>query len=636
MFEGMPYTNFHELNTDWIIKIAKDFLDQYTNIQQTITQGLEDLESKEQQLEALLDAWYTEHSDDIANQLADALRDLNAWYTEHQGYLDQTLQDNITAFGAAADAKAAETIATIPDDYSALSAQVTGNTNDIADQLSALLKSAGSFNFDLLAFVKNHSVADSFIASYGSGAITSGSGWTAYDRYIAVNAGTAITILRNGQISGAWYDDSKTFISGFANAQQSTDTISLSVPSGAAFMRVSTSTSGIDDLHVYNNLLASPALDDEVIIPNFISGECVAINPTNYATLLPDVNNITYSSVFKMYFSAGSADIPEHLPFPRWCSNKSAMLFTMWKNNGSDANIAGGQQLLIANNFVFHRDYTSSWSDWEAIYCEVNIGTGYGTNAHFGSLTETVLFATKYKNVIINAYNGDFNLVNEFKAIYGDDFFDNYTASTRPRGLHLSNGVHIKCSGNTVIRFQYTGNNQHVMQQFSPINYLSDCKLGFTLENAMIVCSNCRYGIHDDPGDSTTPYNNKYIGCFVEIDNRNNTYWTSTEAIAGGCGRNGHVTVENCILRVVSDTPVGTDRVASYHSDVSTTSGRSTVTFKDNILYGGTFIAYYGGARIDFIICNNSMYGPLQIVQIPGAEYPNNNNVHAWNNVDRS
>ena len=113
---GFPYVNFHEMNMDWIIKIAKDFMDQYTTIQQTITQGLEDLDTKAQQLQAALDAWYDEHSQDITDQLADALQDLNNWYTQHQGYLDQYLQDSIIAFGVAANAKAAEAIATIPED----------------------------------------------------------------------------------------------------------------------------------------------------------------------------------------------------------------------------------------------------------------------------------------------------------------------------------------------------------------------------------------------------------------------------------------------------------------------------------------------------------------------------------------
>ena len=38
MFENFPYTDMHNLNLDWIIKIAKDFLDQYPNIQNIIEQ----------------------------------------------------------------------------------------------------------------------------------------------------------------------------------------------------------------------------------------------------------------------------------------------------------------------------------------------------------------------------------------------------------------------------------------------------------------------------------------------------------------------------------------------------------------------------------------------------------------------
>ena len=41
----MPYSNFHGMNLDWVIQIAKDFLDQYTSIQQVITEGEESLEN---------------------------------------------------------------------------------------------------------------------------------------------------------------------------------------------------------------------------------------------------------------------------------------------------------------------------------------------------------------------------------------------------------------------------------------------------------------------------------------------------------------------------------------------------------------------------------------------------------------
>ena len=146
MFEGFPYTNFHELNLDWIIKIAKDFLDQYTHIQDTITQGLEDLDTKAQQLTALLDAWYNEHSEDIADQLADALQDLNDWYTTHQGYLNQYLTDSIAAFETAADEKAAQTIASIPEDYTELSNDVSDLQSSINDVYEcATVRTLGSY-----------------------------------------------------------------------------------------------------------------------------------------------------------------------------------------------------------------------------------------------------------------------------------------------------------------------------------------------------------------------------------------------------------------------------------------------------------------------------------------------------------
>lgn len=133
--EGFPYTNFHDMNLDWMIKIAKDFLDQYTHIQEVIAQGLEDLQDKtDTGLEALQDKydtlsgllqdWYDEHSQDIADQLADALEDLNDWYTEHQGYLDQYLTDSIADFQTAANERAAAAIETIPGDYTDLYNQV--------------------------------------------------------------------------------------------------------------------------------------------------------------------------------------------------------------------------------------------------------------------------------------------------------------------------------------------------------------------------------------------------------------------------------------------------------------------------------------------------------------------------------
>ena len=130
--EGFPYTNFHDLNMDWIIKIAKDFLDQYTHIQQIIaegeesiqnltSEGLQQLQDKADNLEELLQDWYTEHSEDIANQLADALEDINDTLTSATNTINTTLGNAILSFNTNATNKANEVIQSIPNDYTELS-----------------------------------------------------------------------------------------------------------------------------------------------------------------------------------------------------------------------------------------------------------------------------------------------------------------------------------------------------------------------------------------------------------------------------------------------------------------------------------------------------------------------------------
>lgn len=134
--ENFPYSNFHDLNMDWIIKIAKDFLDQYTNIQQIIAdgetslenktlEGIQQLQDKADNLENLLNEWYTTHSADIANELADALADINS-----------TLNNAIDTFTRNADSEVARLLATIPSDYTQLSDAVTELQNILGNSIN--------------------------------------------------------------------------------------------------------------------------------------------------------------------------------------------------------------------------------------------------------------------------------------------------------------------------------------------------------------------------------------------------------------------------------------------------------------------------------------------------------------------
>ena len=105
--ENFPYSNFHDMNMDWIIKIAKDFLNQYTHIQETISTGeesitettntgIEELNQKYADLEALLEQWYNTHSEDIAAELQSAI---NSFYNEAEDKTARLLQDIPTEYG---------------------------------------------------------------------------------------------------------------------------------------------------------------------------------------------------------------------------------------------------------------------------------------------------------------------------------------------------------------------------------------------------------------------------------------------------------------------------------------------------------------------------------------------------------
>ena len=131
MFQEFPYTNFHQLNLDWIVKIAKDFLDQYTHIQEVIQTGLDDLaESRETGL-AELDQKRIDSLAELNQKTLDGLADLQekydtldgllqSWYDTHSADIAGQLADAIIDFNAAAETKSQALLDSWPADYSEL------------------------------------------------------------------------------------------------------------------------------------------------------------------------------------------------------------------------------------------------------------------------------------------------------------------------------------------------------------------------------------------------------------------------------------------------------------------------------------------------------------------------------------
>lgn len=55
MFENFPYTNFHDLNMDWIIKIVKDFQGQYQTLETDIASTKEYVDGKVEEIQELVE-----------------------------------------------------------------------------------------------------------------------------------------------------------------------------------------------------------------------------------------------------------------------------------------------------------------------------------------------------------------------------------------------------------------------------------------------------------------------------------------------------------------------------------------------------------------------------------------------------
>ena len=220
--EGFPYSNFHDLNMDWIIKIAKDFLDQYTHIQEIIANGeqsiqdltasgLSDLQDKADELEALLQAWYDTHSNDIANQLASALQSMNT-----------ALTNMINTFNQSAVDKAQETLESIPQDYTDLYNRVVIQGEHITDLLN---RGMDINKFNVKTVTTGYSIGT-------DGELRENASYCVSD-YIPVKPSTSYTVT-NG-VNRAFFDANKEYISGLAYSEPTTFT----TPSTAKYMRLS-------------------------------------------------------------------------------------------------------------------------------------------------------------------------------------------------------------------------------------------------------------------------------------------------------------------------------------------------------------------------------------------------------------
>lgn len=260
------------------------------------------------------------------------------------------------------------------------------------------------------------------------------------------------------------------------------------------------------------------------------------------------------------------------------------------------------------------------------------------------SFSAVVTEAVNHKNSIVYVDDGEYNIEEEFKAIYGDNFFNNFERSGR-RGLYLGNGIKIIMSPNTTIKFHYSGNNANVKEMFSPFNFApyspyssKDYEVnGFELRGGIIDVKNARYCSHDDPSSFNKPYTNTYRNVQMKLDNTENTVWGAHNCIGAGLGMYGELNIESCVFETVGSKD--TTSSISIHN-TSQPNSKSFISIRDNYLCGNNTIRllYYGSSELKTkaIVCGNSVSRQIELKPNTSDSTIENIELIAWNNEIRS
>ena len=482
-----PYTNFHELNLDWIIEIAKNFLDQYTHIQETIDTGLEELDTKYETLSGLLQSWYDTHSEDIANQLAEAIQDLDEWYSTHQDYLDQTLQDNEDAFDAHADAKAATTIASIPDDYSTFSANAVKAYRTVFNSTNVV----SPYN-DLDTLPWNN-----IYVYLGSGAA------------LVAHAPTT----RWFTVMTYCYDPTGNGVSGVQ--------IATGVGHEAANRTWIRAKLGENSWGSWREIASAD------MFVNYIKSNTTVFTNSNVTSPYNDLNTLPMNEIV-VYLESATASV-SNKPTTFWFTVMT-FCYDPTGNGVSAAQIAfqiGGPEAVPKAGTMFTRvkTGTSTWTPWMIMDYNRNFYVSasgfYEGHEAFTTFRAGLEAAMEHEYATLYINSGEYDLVTEYA-----DLIASYQGGDNWCGPLVGKNITLIGNRNTKLKFRYTGTNDYIKQDFSPINIGGNA----TLKNLMIDVENCRYCVHED---MNTVYNfnppvghlkTEYINCEMLHRGTNGSY----------------------------------------------------------------------------------------------------------------
>ncbi len=246
----------------------------------------------------------------------------------------------------------------------------------------------------------------------------------------------------------------------------------------------------------------------------------------------------------------------------------------------------------------------------------------------YASLLEAMISTT---NDVVVRY-GDYDLVAEYKAYFGDDYFTNPStyasaAGNFAHGLWISERTVTFDAGSRVL-YDLTGID---------VSYAEGSDRRFSAivvgHNARIIGLNCVgtnnwYVVHDDDGVKDYNYTNEFIDCHIVGDGLVNE-----NVIGAGCQTRSKTVIDGCYLdNGVSDANTKTIR---YHN--TPYDGKPQIIVKNTFVNGKMFFQYYGTQTTKgrVMVNNCSMASAIDVSALSEGQ-SENFELFAWSNEIRS
>lgn len=244
----------------------------------------------------------------------------------------------------------------------------------------------------------------------------------------------------------------------------------------------------------------------------------------------------------------------------------------------------------------------------------------------YTSLTRA-LYETLEESPDIFVYQGTYDIVAEYKALFGNDIFDNMTYQTEGMkgfqwGLYIDNRTITFASGAEVVcdLSAYTNDGT---RRFSPFNLVRNA----VIDGCYCYAVNPYYIVHDDFGtDTDLAFTNVIKNCVLISPEP-----AQGNVIGGGLKRYATKIVDNCYLDNGNNRPV----TMRYHN-TNYANARPTVIIKNTRANGIIRVNCYGTQTTKMIAIVNNCKAYAIEKSYEGSTTVDNVNLYEWCNETNS